>query len=128
MPITATYNVTDLSRNDRTRIRSAFERFGWEHIGGSTFRYPAFAHDRDFEDWLNCVVPALHFFRSFVLSKNVTLSAFTLDTHSSSCFKDGVAGTAAADGANLPMVNPTNVQMGEQALRDWVSGTTGTVP
>lgn len=128
MPITATYDVTDLDANDRTRIRSAFERFGWEHIGGSTFRYPAFAHDGDFEDWLNCVVPALYFFRSFVLSKSITLSAFTMDTHSSSCFKNGAAGTAAEDGATLPMANPTNVQMGEQALRDWVSTTTRAVP
>ncbi len=128
MPITATYDVTDLDRNDRTRIRSAFERFGWEHIGGSTFRYPAFAHDDDFEDWLNCVVPALHFFRSFVLSKGITLSAFTLDTHSSSCFKEGTAGAAIKDGSHLPLAPPANVQMGEQALRDWVNATTSAVP
>ncbi|MCK4873511.1 MAG: hypothetical protein KAS72_12365 [Phycisphaerales bacterium] len=128
MPITATYDVTNLDQNDRTRIRSAFERFGWEHIGGSTFRYPAFEHAGNFEDWLNCVVPALHFFRSFILSKGITLSAFTLDTHSSSCFKDGVAGTAPEDGATLPLTTPTNPQMGEQPLRDWVSATTTGIP
>ena len=128
MPITATYDVTDLDQNDRSRIRSAFERFGWEHIGGSTFRYPAFAHTGDFEDWLNCVVPAFHFFRSFVLSKEVTLSAFTLDTHSSSCFKNRVAGAAPEDGGLLPLVPPTNGQMGEQPLRDWVSKTAQSIP
>ena len=127
MPITATYDVTDLEANDRTRIRSAFERFGWEHIGGSTFRYPAFTHADDFEDWLNCVVPALQFFRSFVLAKGVTLSAFTLDTHSSSCFKSDVAGNPAMDGAQLQLVEPTNAAMGAQALRDWVTATTAAI-
>src|SRR5690349_5276247 len=113
MPIIATYDVTDIDKNDRTRIQSAFERFGWEHIGGSTFRYPSFAHDAEFEDWMNCVVPALHFFRSFVLKKGITLSAFTLDTHSSSCFKLGSAGIAPADGGAIPLATPGSVQMGE---------------
>ena len=128
MTITATYDVTDIDGNDRTRIRSAFERFGWQHIGGSTFRYPPFDHSAAFEDWLNEVIPALHFFRSFVLSKGITLSAFTLDTHSSSCFKEGAAGTGPRDGARLPLSMPTNVQMGEAALRDWVTATTRSVP
>lgn len=128
MPITITYDVTDLDGNDRTRIRSAFERFGWQHIGGSTFRYPSFAHNDAFEDWLNCVVPALHFFRSFLLKKSITLSAFTLDTHSSSCFKGNAAGVAPKDGPALPLQNPINVQMGEQALRDWVSKCAQQVP
>ena len=103
MPITITYDVTDLDNNDRTRIRSAFERFAWEHIGGSTFRYPRFDYQDQFEDWLNHVVPAIQFFRSFVLAKSITLRAFTLDTHSSSCFKANVQGTGPQAGASIPL-------------------------
>lgn len=128
MAITVTYDVTDLDANDRTRIRSAFERFGWEHIGGSTFRYPRFEHDVEFEDWLNHVIPALHFFRSFVLAKGITIRAFTLDSQSSSCFKEGVAGVGPANGANLPLIQPANVQMGEQNLRDWVQSSVNQMP
>lgn len=128
MPITITYDVTDLDGNDRSRIRSAFERLGQEHIGGSTFCYPSFAHGGAFEDWLNCVVPALRFFRSFLLKKNITLSANTLDTHSSSCFKHSVAGVVPEDGPTLPLQTPTNQQMGEQPLRGWVSQTVQQAP
>ncbi len=128
MAVTVTYDVTDIDNNDRTRIRCAFERFGWEHIGGSTFRYPRFEHDVEFEDWLNHVAPALHFFRSFVLAKGITIRAFTLDTQSSSCFKEGVAGVGPAVGAALPLVPPTNTQLGEQSVRDWVQAGIDSVP
>jgi hypothetical protein len=128
MPITVTFDITDLDNNDRGRIQSAFERFGWEHIGGSTFRYPSFDHAEQFEDWLNCVVPALHFFRSIVLKQEIGLNAFTLDTHSSSCFKAGAAGVAPADGDALPLVEPSTPKMGKKALKEWVSATTEAVP
>lgn len=34
------------------------------------------------EDWLNHVIPALMFFRSYVLSKNMNLEKFTLHSNS----------------------------------------------
>lgn len=130
MPVTFTYDVTDIDNNDRTRIRSAFERFGWEHLGGSVFRYPRFDQTDPIEDWLNQVVPAIMFFRSFVLHRNLTLSAFTLDSQSLSCFKSGAgnAGVGPEGGATLSLMTPTNPAMGEQNLRDWVEDCVESVP
>ena len=55
-------------------------------------------------------------------------TAFTLDTHSSSCFKSGAAGLGPEDGAQVPLAAPSNTQMGEQPLRNWVTRTTAAVP
>lgn len=130
MPATFTYDVTDIDNNDRTRIRSAFERFGWEHLGGSVFRYPRFDQNGAIEDWLNHVIPAVMFFRSFVLHRGLTLSAFTLDCQSLSCFKANTAnaGAGPSSGPGMPLMQPTNVQMAEQGLRDWIDGCTNAVP
>ncbi len=130
MPVTFTYDVTDLDNNDRSRIRSAFERFSWEHLGGSVFRYPRFDQQGAIEDWLNHVIPAVMFFRSFVLHRELTLTAFTLDCQSLSCFKANTvnAGVGPQPSEHLPLVEPTNVQMGEQNLRDWIDACTNGVP
>jgi hypothetical protein len=98
------------------------------------FRYDGIvdtAGDRT-EDWLNHVVPALMFFRSFILSRNLNLSTFTVDAHSVAMLdlSDPAApvGAAPIGGAAIPMAVPTNAQSTEQALRDFVDGCTRATP
>lgn len=85
MPITLTFDIDDASvtdSNDRTRIIACFERFGWEHIGGSAWRYPALGTENVSEDWFNHVIPALMYFRSLVNHANLDVYHFTIDAHS----------------------------------------------
>ncbi len=47
MPVTITFDIEDASVkdvNDRGRIYAAFQRLGWENIGGSAWRYPALVY------------------------------------------------------------------------------------
>src|SRR5580658_7868405 len=95
MPIVFTYDAdtATIDNNDRTRIRLAFRRLGWEHIGGSAFRYPTLdAGDHPSEDWFNHVIPAPMFFRAIVEKRGVTVPRFTIEAHSS-----GGSGAAGAD-------------------------------
>jgi len=90
MPITLTFDIEEASvkdPNDRTRIIVAFKRFGWEHIGGSTWRYPALGSQNPSEDWFNHVVPALAYFRSLVEHSGMQVTQFTIDAHSEAGFR-----------------------------------------
>lgn len=85
MPITITYDIDDATvqdPNDRTRIIACFQRFGWEHIGGSAWRYPALGTANISEDWFNHVIPALMYFRSLVEHAGISVYNFTIDAHS----------------------------------------------
>src|SRR4051794_20542818 len=57
--------------NNHQGLRAAFQRFGWQNMGGSVFVYEG-------EDWLNEVAPALMFFRSFVVRRELSLKNVTL--------------------------------------------------
>jgi hypothetical protein len=85
MPITITFDIEQASfhdGNDRTRIIAAFSRLGWEHIGGSAWRYPALGSENASEDWFNHVIPALMYFRSIVEHAGLDVYNFTIDAHS----------------------------------------------
>lgn len=85
MPITLTFDIVESSvqdSNDRTRIIACFTRFGWEHIGGSAWRYPALGTANVSEDWFNHVIPALMYFRSLVEHSGIKVPKFTIDAHS----------------------------------------------
>ena len=85
MPITFTFDIADgtvAQTNDRNRIVACFTRFGWEHIGGSAWRYPALGTDNVSEDWFNHVIPALMYFRSMVSHAGLDAYNFTIDAHS----------------------------------------------
>lgn len=85
MPITLTFDIEQASikdGNDRTRIIAAFSRLGWEHIGGSAWRYPALGTENASEDWFNHVIPALMYFRSLVEHAELDVYNFTIDAHS----------------------------------------------
>ncbi len=65
MPITVTFDVSQPSSLELNRIRGAFERLGWEHLGNTAYRYPKLHGQHPTEDWFNHVVPALMLLRSF---------------------------------------------------------------
>ena len=47
------------------RLRGAFERLRWEHLGNTAYRYPVLGSQEPTEDWFNHVVPALMLLRAF---------------------------------------------------------------
>ena len=125
MPVTMSYDLTGAPIQDRNYLRSMLERFHWNRLGGSVFRYDGIAHSgTKQEDWLNHIVPALMFFRSYILSKNLKLKFFTVDASSTS-FLDhsdpkSLFGTAPEAGPQLPLASPTNTQSAESTIRTFV--------
>ncbi len=53
MPITFTFDLSGAENANRRRIQACFTRLGWEHIGGSAWRYPALGTTNVSEDWFN---------------------------------------------------------------------------
>lgn len=40
MPVIVTFDLRNYNVNDHGRLRTMFERFGWENLGGTAYRYP----------------------------------------------------------------------------------------
>jgi hypothetical protein len=103
-----------------------FERFHFKRLGGSVFRYNGIESDEGdyFEDWLNHVAPAIMFFRSFILSKGITLKFFTIDASSVSMLDhsdpSALYGASLENGSNLSLAQPTNPQSSEKVIRDFI--------
>lgn len=128
MPVTLTYDFTSANPNDRTYIRSMFERFNWKRIGGSVFRYSGrIVNTVTEEDWLNDVVPALMFFRAYIIKNQMQLSTFTLDTNSISLVdhtdQNFLLGQVPLDSQALQnqFVNPTNTQSSIQTICNFIN-------
>lgn len=128
MPVTISYDVADIDNNQRNYIRSMLERFHWHRFGGSVFRYDGVI-DQDsqerHEDWLNHVVPALMFFRSYILKNSITLKFFTVDASGATYVDHSdpslLFGQQPLDGTQLKLnPKPTNVQSSESAVRNFV--------
>lgn len=134
MPVTLSYDLRDVSDNDRTYVRSMLERFHWRRLGGSVFRYDGVLNDADgtlYEDWLNHIVPSLMFFRAFLLSRNITLRFFTIDVSSTS-FVDWsdptlLYGNAPNPSTNISFNQPTNEQSSINLIRQFIDQTTVTL-
>lgn len=141
MPVVVTFDVDTESTNsnDRNRVLLAFQRFGWEHIGGSAYRYPklaAGAHPS--EDWFNHVIPALMFFRAVVEKHGVVVSRFTIEAHSSPGSGDAGADIAKADAIQMyeptrtddgkPLSDETKKLLSESRLRKWVKAVSDEAP
>jgi hypothetical protein len=127
MPVTISYDLGRIENNERSYVRSMLERFNWRRLGGSVFRYDGIAQPdgSKYEDGLNQVVPALMFFRSFLLARGIDLRYFTLDATGSVTAIDQtdpalLFGVLPQCGANLPLVQPTNVQSAEQTVRAFI--------
>jgi CRISPR/Cas system-associated endoribonuclease Cas2 len=129
MPVIVTYDLKRAPVQDRNYLRSMFERFGWKRVGGSVLRYDGEeqADGSMQEDWLNCVAPALMFFRSYVLEKKLKLTFFTIDAASTSFLdnSDPIAmlGRAPEAGTALPLVAPICEQSAAATIRKFVDAT-----
>jgi hypothetical protein len=99
-----------------------FERFGWRRLGGSVFRYEK---SKSQEDWLNEVVPAIMFFRSYVLAHGINVKFFTLDAGSITRidFSDPAKtlGRQPVSGSGLKLRVPTNKQSSVKTIKRFVS-------
>lgn len=124
MPVVMTFDLTDYNANDHSRLRAMFERFGWENLGGTAYRYPRLGtDDQPVEDWLNHVVPALMMFRSYLSNHpEVTLTRFTIDTNSSSGYNSVTGfGNPPLSGAQAATYAPqTPNHFGMRNLSDWL--------
>jgi hypothetical protein len=40
MPVVLTFDIKGATTSQLNRIQSFFQRFGWENLGGSAYRYP----------------------------------------------------------------------------------------
>lgn len=118
--ITLSYDLQTDDNNHRNYLRSALERFGWQRVGGSVFRY----EDNDYDDWLNRIVPSLMFFRSYILAMDIHLRFFTLDANSTTFLDHSdpaqPLGSPPDTGNGINLVAPTNNQSSERKLRDFV--------
>jgi hypothetical protein len=103
-----------------------FERFGWERIGGTAYRYPSLDANTDVvEDWLNQVVPAIMLFRSYLSNyPQVKLRRFSLHTSSSvGVNASNFVGRAVVAGSLAANSNPSSPgQFGMQKLEAWLDG------
>lgn len=126
MPIMFSYNLTGAAGINNNHIQSLFERFGWENVGGSCYRFPPLASDPMHpEDWLNRVIPALMLVRAYALKKGLTVSRFSIDAHSSTGH-DGKYGDPPL--AQPILMTPGNGSFGEKNLNDWLDAVTAAVP
>lgn len=124
MAIVITFDLTQYNANDHGRLRTMFERFGWENLGGTAYRYPKLGtDDQPVEDWLNHVIPALMMFRAYLNNnKNVVLQRFTIDANSSAGYNPdtgfGNPPLTGRDAASYDPVNPGH--FGQRNLSDWL--------
>lgn len=127
MPVTITFDIEEDSindSNDRTRISAAFQRFGWENIGGSAWRYPALGSDNVSEDWFNHVIPALMYFRSIAEHAGLNVYNFTIDAHSEAGHRGAVTpslGTPIQSAADIEMYPVNSATLSEARLRRFVA-------
>lgn len=103
------------------RVRDVFEKLNWEHVGGSTYRYPKTVPAAG-EDWLNEVIPALMFFRSYVARHNLTLSKWVISAQSDLALHGNVAAPLIAPNAQHPISTTTlnRHQVNPARLRQWL--------
>ncbi|HVS39466.1 MAG TPA: hypothetical protein VMS17_28165 [Gemmataceae bacterium] len=133
MPIVFSFDLAnyDTKRSDHQRIVSAFGRFGWQHIGGSAFRYPPLGlqgKDPQPKDWFNRVIPALMLSRAFIRRTGVTLTRCTLEAHSSTGYEskpgseDGDYGKLPADAEAVLLDGREYHYFGRRQLGNWLNG------
>lgn len=130
MPITITFDIEAASvrdANDRARMFQAFERLGWENIGGSCWRYPRLSNAQQHasEDWFNHVIPALMYFRAIVEHSGMNVTQFTIDAHSEAGYRFGppTIGQPISGAQNITMYQSTfaDDKLSERRLRQFIS-------
>jgi hypothetical protein len=121
------FDLGSVHSDDRSRINRAFERFGWESVGGTSWRYPALGRSEGPDDFFGQVLPALWFFRSLVAAKGIEVTKYSLDAHSEAYFRDedGI-GHPILPAADLRMLEPskadsTAAKLSEKSLRKFLN-------
>jgi hypothetical protein len=124
MPIIVTFDIAKGNVSDYGRVQSFFERFGWENLGGTAYRYPPLGIEDSTEDWFNRVIPALMLLREALLKAKMNkrrLYRFTLDVQSSTGYVYKKYGKPPVSSKNIRLEKPSNLQFGEKNLRDWLT-------
>ena len=119
MPIHVTFDLMGAGPHDLGRIQSMFERFGWQRLGESSYRYPRADDKTIHEDWLNRVIPALMLFRTYVVTSGRQLSNFSIFA-TTSAILDTNAGIGTAPTNELELWQPTNQKFGAKNLWAWL--------
>ncbi|WP_371324056.1 hypothetical protein VX159_00570 [Dechloromonas sp. ZY10] len=134
MPITVTFDFDKPKSVELNRIRGAFERLGWEHLGNTAYRYPKLHAGHPTEDWFNHVVPALMLLRTFareIVASGRTIKKFSVDANSSTGYNPttdiGVVPLAAAD-ITYSTPSTSGQQFGQANLETWLDGVTWPYP
>lgn len=128
MPITVTFDIERPTPLELNRLRSAFMRLGWEHLGNTAYRYPKLDEYDAVEDWFNHVVPALMLLRSFavfLLTDGRSLKKFSIDVQSSTGHDPGTrVGTPPLAADDIAYSQPVGraFAFGLQNLKDWIDG------
>ena len=127
MPVLVTFDFSQPKPAELDRIRSAFERLGWERVGNTAYRYPHLGAHPETEDWLNRVVPALMLLRALarsVAENKRSLLRYTIDAQSSTGYnaERTAAGTPPLAADEIDLAPTTNRKFGLQNLRDWIDG------
>jgi hypothetical protein len=113
VPVTLSFDIQGASPTQRNRLQSMFERFGWQNLGGSSYRYPTLGKAPYAEDWFNHVIPALMLFRTYILESGLPLTKFSLDVQSSTgYFPSKQFGTAPKGADGIKFYQPTNTSFG----------------
>jgi hypothetical protein len=128
LPIVVTFDLSRPEPLELNRIRGAFERLGWEHLGNTVYRYPPLQNTPATEDWLNRVIPALMLLRALARHAAQTgrgLVRFTLDTQSSTGFdQEANLGRQPLPAGQIDYSEPSRSGevMGQQRLEAWLDG------
>lgn len=130
MPITVTFDIVRPTPLELNRLRCAFERLGWEHLGNTAYRYPQLHQHNAVEDWFNHVIPALMLLRTFavhLLADGRSLDKFSIDVQSSTGHDPVTSvGTPplAADDVSYSLPSRGNYSFGLRNLMAWLDGVT----
>ena len=134
MPVVFTFDIQGPAligtQSIQNRVQCAFQRLGWQHLGGTAYRYPSLDSAHPTEDWMNHVVPALMLFRTMVRRHNVQVTKFTIDVQSSTGHDStSNVGSPAEDGAAIELYDPNHPNhFGDQNLKDWIDGIVSPYP
>ncbi|MDF9827949.1 virulence-associated protein VapD [Ereboglobus sp. PH5-10] len=124
MPVVLSFDLKNATSTDYGHLQSMFERFGFENLGGSSYRYPQLGTHPHTEDWFNHVIPALMLFRSYAV-KSKKIKKITLDIQTSTGYAPVAKfGTAPKTSSEIKFYNPNNAQFGLSNLKDWLDGVT----
>jgi hypothetical protein len=128
MPITVTFDIERPTPRELNRLRGAFERLGWEHLGNTAYRYPILGRQQSTEDWFNHVVPALMLLRAFarhVARTGRNIVKFSIDVQSSTGMNPNTGvgvSPLAGPAVDFSLPSRSGQAFGLQRLIDWLDG------